>query len=212
MRYQGKLVEWNDAKGFGFVLPNAGGMKFFVHVNDFSNGQRRPAISDLITFEMGRDKSGRNAAINVALVMTPQQRVQREQRAQQRVAAQSSAYYLAAFWILLLCVGTAARQLPWQFTLAVVVLSVITYGVYSGDKHASETARRRRTPENTLHMLALMGGWPGAAIAQQRLRHKTAKQSFRSIYWLTVLANCAIVIWLFTSEKGRGLVGALITA
>ena len=210
MRYQGKLVEWNDAKGFGFVLPNAGGMKFFVHMNDFAHGQRRPSISDLITFEMGRDKSGRNCAVNVALVPTPQQRVQREQRAQQRVAAQSSAYYLAGFWILLLCIATVARQLPWQFTLAVCVLSVITYGVYSGDKQAAESGRRR-TPENTLHLLALLGGWPGSAIAQQRLRHKTTKQSFRGSYWLTVLANCAIVIWLFTSEKGRALVAALAT-
>ena len=37
MRYQGKLVEWNDAKGFGFVLPNAGGRKIFVHLNAFSS-------------------------------------------------------------------------------------------------------------------------------------------------------------------------------
>lgn len=211
MRYQGKLVEWNDAKGFGFVLPNAGGMKFFVHMNDFANRQRRPELNDLITFEMGRDKSGRNCAINVSLVPTPQQRIQREQRVQQRVAAQSSAYYLAAFWILLLCVATVAKRLPWQFTLAVVVLSAITYGFYSGDKQAAESGRQR-TPENTLHMLALIGGWPGAAIAQQRLRHKTAKQSFRSVYWLTVFANCAFVIWLFTSEKGRDLIGVLTAA
>ena len=60
MRYQGKLVEWHDAKGFGFVLPNAGGMKFFVHMNDFAPTPRRPAMNDLITFEMGRDKSGRS--------------------------------------------------------------------------------------------------------------------------------------------------------
>ena len=211
MRYQGKLVEWNDAKGFGFVLPNAGGMKFFVHMKDFANTQRRPELNDLITFEMGRDKSGRNCAINVALVPTPQQRVHRKQRAQQRVAAQSSAYYLAAFWILLLCIATVAKQLPWQFALAVVVLSAITYGFYSGDKHAAESGRQR-TPENTLHVLALIGGWPGAAIAQQRLRHKTAKQSFRSVYWLTVFVNCVIVIWLFASEKGRDLIAALIGA
>ncbi len=211
MRYQGKLVEWNDAKGFGFMLPNAGGMKFFVHMHDFANRQRRPELNDLITFEMGRDKSGRNCAIKAALVPTPQQRIQREQRAQQRAGAQSFAYYVAGFWILLLCVGTVTKFLPWQFTLAVTLLSVITYGVYSGDKQAAESGRRR-TPENTLHLLALLGGWPGAAIAQRRLRHKTAKQSFRSVYWLTVFANCAIVIWLFTSENGRGLIGALTGA
>lgn len=208
MRYQGKLVEWHDAKGFGFVLPNAGGMKFFVHMNDFAPTPRRPAMNDLITFEMGRDKSGRNRAINVALVPTSQQRVQREQRMRQREAAYSSAYFLAGFWILLLFVAMATKQLPWQFVVAVVVLGAITYGAYSGDKQAAESGRRR-TPENTLHLLALIGGWPGAAIAQQRLRHKTTKQPFRSIYWLTVFLNCATVIWLLASGKGRGWMEAI---
>ena len=211
MRYQGKLVEWNDEKGFGFVLPNAGGMRFFVHMNDFVDRQQRPELNDLITFEMGNDKSGRSRAISVALVPTPQQRIQREQRAQQRAGAQASAYYLAGFWIVLLCVASVAKFLPWQFTLSVAVLSLITYGIYSGDKQAAESGQRR-TPENTLLLLALIGGWPGAAIAQQRLRHKTTKQPFRSVYWFTVFANCAMVVWLFTTGTGRGLGGALTAA
>ena len=211
MRHQDKLVEWHDAKGFGFVSPNAGGVKFFVHMTDFARGQRRPAINDFITFEIGRDKSGRNCAINVVLVPTPQQRVQREQRTRQREAAHSSAHYLAGFWILLLFVAMATKRLPWQFVVAVVVLSAITYRAYSGDKQAAESGRRR-TPENTLHLLALIGGWPGAAIAQQRLRHKTTKQTFRSVYWLTVFSNCATVIWLFASDKGRGWAEALTAA
>lgn len=70
-------------------------------------------------------------------------------------------------------------------------LSALTFLVYAVDKRA---ARRhaRRVPEATLHLLALLGGWPGAAFAQQALRHKTRKQPFRRIFWLTVIVNCLV--------------------
>lgn len=45
-------------------------------------------------------------------------------------------------------------------------------------------------------MLAFAGGWPGALFAQKRYRHKTVKQPFRFIFWLTVLGNITIVIFV----------------
>ncbi|MNG38217.1 hypothetical protein D3C84_1258340 [compost metagenome] len=48
-------------------------------------------------------------------------------------------------------------------------------------------------PERTLHLLALLGGWPGALLAQRRLRHKTAKPRFLLVFWLTTLGHVAIV-------------------
>ncbi|HBH72150.1 MAG TPA: hypothetical protein DDY43_01605 [Synechococcales bacterium UBA10510] len=41
-----------------------------------------------------------------------------------------------------------------------------------------------------LHLLALLGGWPGGLIARHKLRHKTIKQPFRFIFWCTVVLNC----------------------
>lgn len=55
-----------------------------------------------------------------------------------------------------------------------------------------------RTPESTLHWLAIAGGWPGALIAQQALRHKSRKQSFRAAFWFTVIINCGILAWMYT--------------
>lgn len=60
-------------------------------------------------------------------------------------------------------------------------MSVVTFGVYAVDKSAARN-RRWRTPENTLHMLSLMGGWPGAMFAQQMLRHKSSKRSFLTVF------------------------------
>jgi hypothetical protein len=56
-----------------------------------------------------------------------------------------------------------------------------------------------RVPENTLHLSALMGGWPGSIIGQQKLRHKTKKNSFRVFFCLTLLANLGLLCWLHTS-------------
>ncbi|MDN4053188.1 DUF1294 domain-containing protein [Massilia sp. YIM B02763] len=74
-------------------------------------------------------------------------------------------------------------------------LSVVCFAVYANDKAA---ARRggRRTPERTLLALALLGGWPGALLAQRRLRHKTSKAAFQRVFWLTVALNVAACAWL----------------
>ncbi|EGQ7696847.1 DUF1294 domain-containing protein [Vibrio vulnificus] len=64
---------------------------------------------------------------------------------------------------------------------------------------------RWRTPESTLHLLSLLGGWPGALLAQFLLRHKSKKQPFKFILWLTITLNIAGFLWLFT-ESGRHLV------
>ena len=73
-----------------------------------------------------------------------------------------------------------------------LLLSVLTYGLYAKDKRA---ARRdlRRTPEQTLHLLSLLGGWPGALMAQAQLRHKTQKQPFKMLLWLTIIAHLLAV-------------------
>ncbi|EHK60657.1 DUF1294 domain-containing protein [Halomonas sp. GFAJ-1] len=69
-----------------------------------------------------------------------------------------------------------------------VVVSVIAYTVYAVDKKAA-IKKRQRVSEKSLHLLALAGGWPGAWFAQQRLRHKTQKTSFRLMFWMTVALN-----------------------
>ncbi|HPW85528.1 MAG TPA: DUF1294 domain-containing protein [Rhodoferax sp.] len=79
--------------------------------------------------------------------------------------------------------------------------SVITFLVYAIDKSAARQ-RTWRTPERTLHLLALAGGWPGALLAQQLLRHKTAKLPFRITFWITVVLNVAGFLWV-CSPAGR---------
>jgi uncharacterized membrane protein YsdA (DUF1294 family) len=79
------------------------------------------------------------------------------------------------------------------------LLSVVTFTTYGADKSAAVNGRWR-TSESTLHLLALAGGWPGALAGQRVFRHKTRKQPFRAIFWLTVAVNCAVLAWFVVEE------------
>lgn len=76
-------------------------------------------------------------------------------------------------------------------------ISLTTFFIYALDKFKAKRGTWRIS-EFSLHLLSLMGGWPGAAIAQQLLRHKSQKRTFRIRYWGTVLANSAALVWLLT--------------
>ena len=80
---------------------------------------------------------------------------------------------------------------------AYTMFSMLTYVVYAIDKSSARKGGWRIS-ESTLHLLSLTGGWPGALLAQQVLRHKTRKQSFRLAFWITVIVNCCAFAWLFT--------------
>ena len=66
-----------------------------------------------------------------------------------------------------------------SYLLAYLLLvNGITFATYGLDKRAA-IKHKPRTPERTLHLLALLGGSPAALLAQKTFRHKTAKRSFR---------------------------------
>jgi uncharacterized membrane protein YsdA (DUF1294 family) len=99
-------------------------------------------------------------------------------------------YLPLLLFLALYAYAALALGLPSAVGLAYVLASVVCFALYARDKAA---ARRgdRRTPERHLLLLGLAGGWPGALLAQQWLRHKTVKMPFRYLFWLTVGVNLA---------------------
>lgn len=90
---------------------------------------------------------------------------------------------------VLLLVGLGLYwRMPAALVAAYALASLACFVLYALDKRAA-IQRERRTPERTLLLLGLAGGWPGAALAQQWLRHKSAKASFLAWFWLTVVLN-----------------------
>jgi uncharacterized membrane protein YsdA (DUF1294 family) len=73
--------------------------------------------------------------------------------------------------------------------------SVAAFVAYALDKSAAKNDRWRIS-ERTLHLFGLLGGWPGALVAQKLLRHKTGKRSFQLVFRVTVVLNCGMLAWM----------------
>jgi uncharacterized membrane protein YsdA (DUF1294 family) len=74
----------------------------------------------------------------------------------------------------------------------VAVMSCACFVAYGLDKRRASNGSRR-VPEGTLHLLALLGGWPGALLGQRQFRHKTQKVPFRIVFWVAVALHVAVV-------------------
>jgi len=72
-------------------------------------------------------------------------------------------------------------------------ISLLSFAVNAFDKRRA-AKQGERTPETVLHLLELLGGWPGAFLAQQTLRHKTAKVAYQIVFWLIVLLYQAVAL------------------
>ena len=106
----------------------------------------------------------------------------------------ASIVVLAAFAVLVAFVALTRGVPPWA-GLLYAGASVLCFALYGVDKAAAR-AGRDRISESMLLSLGFVGGWPGAIVAQQVFRHKTAKRSFRLRFWLSVVVNAAIFVWL----------------
>jgi uncharacterized membrane protein YsdA (DUF1294 family)/cold shock CspA family protein len=197
MRYQGKITNWKDDKGFGFIIPNGGGNKVFVHIKSFTNRQRRPVGNEIVTYELKTDAKGRAQAESVAFVgervpsgISPERR--------------NTSLILAATFLVFVAASAFVGKLPFAVFWLYLVASAIAFLAYAFDKSAARNDQWR-TQESTLHLFALVGGWPGALAAQRLLRHKSKKQTFQIVFWATVVLNCSALAWLFSSSGAGAL-------
>jgi uncharacterized membrane protein YsdA (DUF1294 family)/cold shock CspA family protein len=208
MNKQGTVIRWDNAKAFGFIRSPHTTADVFFHVRDY-RGDQPPMEGLAVSFEEIQvgGKGPRAMAVR-AQQATPQQhttsalgrsnpRGRDRTKATGRSAApahQSSPsmaiWLLLAIWLGLLAWGAANGRLNWMLLLALAGLNMVTFLACWQDKSA---ARRGawRTPESTLHLLSLAGGWPAARLAQQTLRHKSSKGSFLLVFGATALLNTA---------------------
>ncbi len=193
MRFTGTLRTWNDDRGFGFIDPVQGGQELFVHIKDFPSGTGRPSVGQTLTFEVETRADGKKKARAVQYPVSgkPRPRVRIQEPAPWTVLRLLAIPAFAAVYVIV--------SVRWGFSpvvlLAYVLLSLLAFMAYVFDKSAAVSGRWR-TAEKTLHLFSLAGGWPGALVAQQLLRHKTSKRSFIAVFWVTVAINVlAFVAW-----------------
>ncbi len=189
LRRQGRISDWKDVEGYGFITAEGGGEEVFAHISGFIGSQRRPRLKDRVSFEQSRDPKGRVRASNIEIA-----------GGGSLSAGFAGAILLSLMFFVFLIISILDRQLPLVILLIYLLLSVVSVYLYRGDKRAAKTSRPR-VPESSLHWLAILGGWPGAFVAQQALRHKTAKWSFQWRFWACVTANLLALGMLMWSPQ-----------
>ena len=192
MRIEGNLTSWNDERGFGRIESRQGGEPIFVHISAWPRGSGRPQLYQPVTFEVELGPKGKRAT-NIQLVQMrrPMRQSERASRAQWGTA---TLFAIPAFLVVYLVVAVLWKPPLWVAALY-AGLSAATFIAYAADKSAASRGAWR-TPETTLHALALAGGWPGALLAQQFLRHKSTKRPFRQAFWATALLNVVALVVL----------------
>lgn len=188
-RHHGRITTWKEDKGFGFITPSSGGDPVFVHIKSISNRRRRPVGGEIVTYVLATDGRGRTRAEVVAYSSD-------HSRLAVWISGVAFSLVLAGLFFGFVALSVFAGELPPWVLKGYQGASVLAFLTYAFDKSAARSGRWR-TPESTLHIIGLLGGWPGALLAQRALRHKSGKLSFQISFWITVVLNCGALWWFF---------------
>lgn len=223
---KGVVERWDDQKGFGFISI-AQGNKVFFHISAV-HGSHRPQPGETVIFQLGTDEQGRPNAkhvrsANLALdnpqirvkpaikpshtrTARPDPATKKSYRTEKnsRLTENKIPWHYLVLLLILPGIGVVDLavnyQAPWG-ALVYAVASLLTYYFYWDDKRRAKLGEWR-IPEANLHFWSLIGGWPGAFVAQQQFRHKTKKLSFRLAFWLVVIAHQVLWFdWLLMDGK-----------
>ena len=156
----------------------------------------------MIRYQRIRDRTGRYRAADVRdqrPLRTPEEEDPQRVHGSTASAIRAGTGIAAALTLLV-----ALTSLPVVVPLLYLVTSLVAFLLYAFDKAAAMN-RRQRTRENTLLLVGLAGGWPGALVAQSLFRHKTSKMAFQVPFWITVALNCAFLAWACTQQGAEAI-------
>lgn len=205
MQLTGSVVFWRDDKGFGFVLCEQTQQKLFFHIRDHAGSTGRPQTGDLLYFSQAKDKRGRDIAAPWRFATAKTSASPAEHNTNSNKSTDHSIYYanqLALWFRIAFLIAVVAAllfgQLLYVLPLLYLEASIFTYWLYKADKEAAIARHGNRLAEQSLQLFALIGGWPGAYLAQRQLAHKRSKLSFRREFGFVIVGNALLVIWLLS--------------
>jgi uncharacterized membrane protein YsdA (DUF1294 family)/cold shock CspA family protein len=210
MALGGALVEWNDARGFGFIEADDGA-RYFVHISEVGLRQRRPNLGDRVSFvpKIGEDGRKQAASVRIAGATKPLIRpVGKAPTSRPQSRFEWRLPVAAAFVGLLVC-GWVLGAFPLWLPALYLLGGLLTFFSYLIDKRAAQ-AGQWRTSEAMLHGLDLVFGIVGGLAGQIILRHKTRKPDFAAITGLIAALHvlCLFAIlggWLDIRQMGFAL-------
>lgn len=184
-RFEGTLESWNDDRGYGFIALPRGGKSVFAHIRSFEGLTYRPRVGEVFSFNLTTLDDGRLRAEHTRLV---------EGVAVVPRSKSPAGPIVGALVILIFITEFIVLSLLWKLPLWVAALyggiSVACFLLYAEDKSKAQKGRWR-VAESSMQIISLIGGWPGAIVAQQVLRHKTRKRGFQFVFWTAVVLNMA---------------------
>ena len=182
----------------GFIRSPKTGYDIFFHLKDY-RGSAAPREGETVWFDEITSTHTKPRAIEVSTVSgNADVHSNRPRRYIGRNSNTRPFVLLLFLWVVLGIWGVWSYRLSIWVVAAVLAVNMLTVLAYASNPQAS---RRWRTPEPVLHLLSLLGGWPGAGLAQAILRYHSRKPSFASLYWGSVGLHLALLLgWLLWLE------------
>lgn len=181
-REKGILISWNNDKGYGFIRPYNNKEDIFLHMKSLPHNQRRPKVKDVLMYEVGIDEKQQHYAHSA------------------KIKGIAWSYFTIIWLSITLLFGiyvyfVLQQKLPFHPLAIYAGMSLLTILAYSRDKRAARLGTWRIT-ERRLHIFEMLGGWPGALLAQRYYRHKSRKIKYQITFWLIVASHG--VLWYYT--------------
>jgi uncharacterized membrane protein YsdA (DUF1294 family)/cold shock CspA family protein len=202
--YKGQLTKWKDKQGFGFIQSFNGNQEIFLHISELKDSTRRPQVGDTICYHIVVEDE-KNRAHNAFILgarskLNSQPTPLRNRATPNGVRKYPFPVLEMLFLSILPLIGSlhfvwiTANPIP---LILYPVMSLLTFALYADDKSRAKRGDWR-TPERTMHLYELAGGWLGGFVAQRKLRHKNMKTSYQVVFWAIVALHITFWLdWLF---------------
>lgn len=114
--------------------------------------------------------------------------------------------FIRRVFAIVLCVVIGLGLLLWWAGLAplwagLISVNAVALLLYGFDKRQAR-AGGSRIPEAVLHVVALLGGSPGALAGQELFRHKTRKRGFRLVLAAIFLLQAGLIYGYWRWSRG----------
>ncbi len=191
----GTISEWDAEKGYGFITLSGQPKRIFFQLSDINQTGRLPQVDDYVRFQLTKDVYGTIRATHI-----------------ERPATFNFAVALVVWFASVLSASVYLFDYSPISCLLYFLISAISYAIYAFDKSAEQRGSWR-VPSLSLYLLALIGGWPGAILAQALLYYRYHDDQFKATLWLIALANFSLFCWTLTAqgnEQMYKLIAALL--
>lgn len=204
---RGQLIKWKDDRGFGFIQPADGSPEVFLHISELKDVSRRPIVGDTIYYHVA-EQDGKIRASSAFILGARLKPISQSSPSGSRTTMQAEPLYSfpvleAVVLSIFPMVGAIHFLLKTGNPLILIlygVMGLASFVLYADDKSRAKQGVWR-TPEKTLILCDLAGGWIGGFIAQRRLNHKISKSSYQGTFWLVVAIHYMFWLWWLIASK-----------